>query len=226
MAVLVANTLHLAPSTRHQHPSESAAESLSAKDAEQSSRAGVKSAVIPSMRTCAAALGITALVASALGARAPAASTQTQPSPPSDGSTVTVTGCLRAAEPPGTFVLEKVTWRPTDGPSKDGLAHHDAPPQRDRPTIPATAAERETPAAGATLRLAGAATRLKMGDHVGHTVTVTGILAPQDPIVRPAIVLPDQPVGDTTSRTVQGEDKKSPRVLNVRSFTHVEGSCR
>lgn len=177
------------------------------------------------MRTCAA-LGIAALVASALGAQAPAASTATQPSPPSDGTTVTVTGCLRAAEPPGTFVLEKVTWRPTDGPNKDGLAHHDATPQRDRPATPATAAQRETPAAGATLRLGGAATRLKVGDHVGHTVTVTGILAPQDPIVRPAIVLPDQPVGDTTARTAQGEDKKSPRVLNVRSLAHVEGSCR
>jgi hypothetical protein len=178
------------------------------------------------MRTCVAALAIAAFVASALRAQAPAASTQIQPSPPSDGSTVTVTGCLRAAEPPGTFVLEKVTWRPTDAPNKDGPAHHDATPQRDRPATPATAAQREAPAAGASLRLAGADTRLKVGAHVGHTVTVTGILARQDPIVRPAIVLPDQPVGDTTSRTAQQEDKQSLRVLNVKSLVHVEGGCR
>ena len=87
---------------------------------------------------------------------------------------------------------------------------------------------RETPAAGETLRLAGAAT-LKMKEHVGHTVTVTGMLAPADPVVRPGILLPDPAQrGDTTSRTPPAEPpaQAGAKVLNVRSITHVAETCK
>jgi len=182
--------------------------------------------------TVAAALLVVILEAAALGGQAPATPAQTQPSPP-DGGTVTATGCLRGGDEAGSFVLEKVTWAPaTSGSPAGPAAHHDASPQRDRPTTPATAAagQRDVPASGETIRLAGAATKLKLGDHVGHTVTVTGMLAPRDPIVRPGIVLPDPaPAGDTTSRTAAAAASKEPtgqRVLNVRSITHVAKGCK
>jgi hypothetical protein len=58
------------------------------------------------------------------------------------------------------------------------------------------------------------------------------MLAPLDPVVTPGIVLPDPPTpGDTTSRTpaVRGPDTKEqpePRVLNLRSVTHVAEGCK
>lgn len=173
-----------------------------------------------------------ALVAQAPSTPAQTRPAQTQPAPAADGSTVTATGCLRAGEQPGTFVLERVRWKTApDGPPGDGAAHHDASAQRDRPTTPATAAagQRETPPAGETIRLAGAAEKLKLSEHVGHTVTVTGMIAPRDPVVRPGVLLPDAPRGgDTTSRSAAADDKASafPRVLNVRSVTHVADECK
>jgi hypothetical protein len=184
------------------------------------------------MRKLGTVLITLALCAVALAAQAPSTPAQTQPAPAADGSTVTATGCLRAGEQPGTFVLERVRWKTApDGPAGDGAAHHDASTQRDRPTTPATAAagQRETPPAGETIRLAGAAEKLKLSEHVGHTVTVTGMIAPRDPVVRPGVLLPDAPRGgDTTSRSTAAEDKASafPRVLNVRSVSHVAGECK
>lgn len=171
------------------------------------------------------------LGAAICAAQAPATPAQTQPTPPPDGSTRTVTGCLRAGDEPGTYELTNLRWSATS-PSKDPASHHDSSPQRDRPTTPATAATgtRETPPAGETLRLAGAAASLKIDQHVGHTVTVTGMLGPADPVVRPPVVLPEPGErGDTTSRTRTSERPPADaerRVLNVRSLTHVSGTCK
>ena len=146
--------------------------------------------------------------------------TRPQPSPPPAG-TVTVTGCLRAATEPGTFVLEQVEWN-EPRTTKDASAHH--APELPKPTTPELSAARPP----VLLRLAGSAERLKMRDHVGHTVTVTGMLAPSDPIVRPGVVLPDpQPTGDTTSREREREARAQtgPTVLNVRSLTSVAAKC-
>ena len=182
------------------------------------------------MRKGAATLILSGFAVAALTAQAPAVPAQTPPAPP-DGSTVTVTGCLRAGEQPDTYVLERIIWNESaSGTARDPAAHHDTTPQRDRPTTPATAAtgQRDTPAAGETLRLAGAAARVKIGDHVNHTVTVTGMLAPGDPVVRPGVMLPETPPkGDTTSRNPEaGQQESKQRVLNVRSLTHVAAQCK
>lgn len=169
------------------------------------------------MGTCAAVLWFAMLGAA------------TQPAPPPDGSTVTATGCLRAGQETGTFVLEKITWSPASSASPaDSAAHHDASPQRDRPTAPATAASgpRDLPAAGQSLRLAGAPSKLKLSEHVGHTVTVTGMLAPVDPIVRPAVVLPDAPAGGAPRKPDTASNDAMQRVLNVRSLTPVSAACK
>ena len=183
------------------------------------------------MKNAAVILLASVVSAAVLAAQAPSTPAQTQPPPPPDGSTATVTGCLRAGEQPDTYVLTNVRWSSTNVPTREPAAHHDATPRRDRPDAPATAAsgQRETPAPGETLRLAGAATRLKIKDHLGHTVTLTGMVGPQDPIVRPGVLLPDPPArGDTTSRTSPAREKTppEPRVLNVRSITHVTDTCK
>jgi hypothetical protein len=178
------------------------------------------------MRNTAIALLMSASCAIVAAAQAPSTPAQTQ-APPPPGSTVTATGCLRAADRPGAFMLTNVKWTSKNVPSGEAAAHHDATPQRDRPTTPATAAtgSRELPTAE-TVRLAGAAERLKLSDHIGHTVSVTGMIAPEDPIVTPAVVLPDgPPKGDTTSRTPKS-DRPEKYVLNMRSITHVAAECK
>jgi hypothetical protein len=53
------------------------------------------------------------------------------------------------------------------------------------------------------------------------------MIAPADPIVRPAVVLPDMPPGDTTSRKAGADGGwSSARVLHVRSVTRVTNGCQ
>ena len=155
----------------------------------------------------------------AMATQAPApADRQTAPPPP---GTVTATGCLRAGSEPGTFELEHVRWT-EPRTAKDPAAHH--APEQPRPPV----AGQPVVAPPEPLRLAGSIERLKVRDYLGDTVTVTGMLAPQDPVVRPAVVLPDpQPTGDTTSREREREARTQtgPSVLNVRSITSVARTC-
>jgi hypothetical protein len=162
---------------------------------------------------------------SSLTAAAWSPSPASQPAtPPSAGRTVTVTGCLQSGADAGTFVLQRVAWA-ASGPSKDPSAHHQSPELQKQPSAPPPG---NAPALPQTLRLAGPAERLKMRDYVGHTVSVTGLLAALDAVVTPGIVLPDpQPTGDTTSRERDRAERsmQGPRVLNVRSITSVASKC-
>ena len=166
---------------------------------------------------------------------------------PPDGSTVTVTGCLAKGEPAGSFILTKVHFDSTNTPSTSQGQHHDqkqppapsTPPTMTTPTTPSTApaesAAKKTAdealqrAASAppseSLRLAGSASQLKLADHVGHTITATGMIGAADPVVTPGIVLPDgSPAATTPPPKPAGA---SPlRVLNMRSLTHVAAECK
>jgi hypothetical protein len=171
---------------------------------------------IDPLRSFGASLSLAAwfVTVGALAAQAPPP--QTQPSL-SEGSTVTMTGCLRAGEQPGTFLLANAKREATSSDGKDIAAHHGPGAKTDRPA-PARGAE--------TLRLAGATTRLKLSDHVGHTVSVTGMLAAEDRIVTPGIVLPDAPAGGAPGRKPEVGGKSPARVFNVRSVTHVAAECK
>ena len=168
------------------------------------------------------AVAFTLAVALAQGAASPA-----QPSSPPDGSTVTVTGCLAKGETSGSFLLTGVRWDSTNTPTAKPGAHHaeasaTAAGASDAPQQVAAPQARES------LRLAGAAARLKLDAHLGHTITATGMLARRDPIVTPGVVLPDvppatsKPGGSATSPTAE----PPPAVLNLRSFSHVAGECK
>jgi hypothetical protein len=129
---------------------------------------------------------------------------------PRAGSTVTVTGCLAAGEQPGTFLLTSVKWeaRPTGAKT---TADHQGPESTATKTAPAEAKSTET------LRLAGLTARPRLSEHVGHTVTLTGMLAAEDRVVTPGIILPDPPGGGTRGRAPAGREADGPRILNVRS---------
>jgi hypothetical protein len=159
-------------------------------------------------------LGVVGLAAQVPSTDAPAPATASP-----EGTTVTATGCLRAGPQTGMFVLANAKW---DGrsaePSQTG--HHGATKDRPAANLPGTTGS-EAPAGRGTLRLAGATARLKLNEHVGHTVTITGMLAPEDRVVTPGIVLPDTP-----NRKPDEGGKPPARVLNVRSVTMVAADCK
>lgn len=166
------------------------------------------------------------LAAAALDAQAPSPSPQRGARAASESLTLTVTGCLRAGARGGTFVL--ASSKPASAAGDTSPAgQHDAPQPQGKPSPPLPAGSNVVP--GETLRLAGTVPGVTLSDHVGHTVTVTGMIAPGDPVVTPAVVLPDtRPPGDSTSReAARGKDTAAgPRVLNIRSLTHVAGACK
>ena len=191
-----------------------------------------------------------ALTALLLAAASTSVAAQTSPATPSsqappDGSTVTVTGCLTRDEA-NAFVLTSVTWDSTGSSAPAG--HHDhqqqppAPstPPMTTPTTPSTApadsaakktaddalqrANENKTASTGKLRIAGNATQLKLADHVGHTITATGMLAASDPVVTPGVVLPDAPSGPKPAPKPSSDSQL--RVLNVRSIAHVAADCK
>jgi hypothetical protein len=196
------------------------------------------------MRRALTALLIAAASASLAAQASTAAAKPSSQSPP-DGSTVTVTGCLAKGESPSAFVLTSVRWDST-GASSGQAAHHEhqqpptpsTPPPMTTPTTPSTAPadsaakktadealQRASKAPGNDkLRLAGNTTQLKLADHVGHTLTATGMLAAADPVVTPGIVLPDPPPGSKPASRPSSDSQL--RVLNVRSVTMVSADCK
>jgi hypothetical protein len=188
---------------------------------------------------------LTALLLAAASASLAAQTSTAKPSSPSppDGSTVTVTGCL-TRDAANAFVLTGVKWDSIGSPAPAG--HHDhqqtpAPstqPSMTTPSTPSTApadsaakktadeALQRAPQAPATdqLRVAGNAAQLKLADHVGHTITATGMLAVPDPPVTPGVVLPEPKSGPRPAPKPPSDSQL--RVLNVRSITHVAGECK
>jgi hypothetical protein len=164
---------------------------------------------------------------------------------PADGSTVTVTGCLAKGDSANTFVLTNVRWDSTGAATRGQAGHHQqqppAPstPPMTTPTTPSTApadsaakktadealqrAATDKAANTESLRIAGNTAQLKLADHVGHTITATGMIAKADPVVTPGVVLPDPPAD---KKPAPKPSSASPmRVLNVRSFNHVAPAC-
>jgi hypothetical protein len=177
-----------------------------------------------------------------LAAQAPTTKPSSQS--PADGSTVTVTGCLAKGDGTNAFVLTGVRWDSTSAPASGQAGHHQqtptpaTTPPMTTPTTPSTAPadsaakqtaddalQRAQKGAGSEkLRIAGNIVQLKLADHLGHTITATGMLAASDPVVTPGVVLPDAPAGSKPAPKPSADAQL--RVLNVRSVTHVAGECK
>ena len=138
--------------------------------------------------------------------------TQTQPQ--TTEKIVTVTGCLRHGEEPGTFVLSNLKWKDTT----------------DRPAgTSGTMAADEKGTSGATLRLVGSAVATQLSEHVGHSVELTGVIIdepappPSGRDDRPAT--PSTPLQSGTPQQLQRPAPDSPQTLNVRTVKMIEENC-
>ena len=128
------------------------------------------------MRAISAAC-VAAMFAVSLSAQTPA---QSQPAQDKDtAKTVTVTGCLKAGETAESFLLSNLKWSQDKAVGTAGTVTPATPP------ISAT-----------SLKLMGSPS-IKLSEHVGHTIEVTGTIGdkpmasadparPADPAARPA----------------------------------------
>ena len=131
-------------------------------------------------------------------------SAQTPSQPPASAAqdtmkTVTATGCLRAGEDPNSFVLSNVKWSDKAAGS----------------TATGTSGTAATPSPSVTsLKLVGAPAGEKLSEHIGHTVEVTGSLAPKSS----SAAAP--PAGEPAAGKAKDEAS-----LNVRTVKMVSSSC-
>lgn len=169
------------------------------------------------------------LLATACAPVLTAQSTQTPPAQDATQKTpvLTVSGCLRNGEEPSTFVLTNVKWldkTPAEKPSSVGTSGTDADNS------------------GATLRLVGAPSGVRMSEHVGHTVEITGTLideaaprpnlsneaAPRPNLTNEAAPQPKPEAGAPTNqdpKTQSQQPPKSGHTMNVRTIKMIGESC-
>ena len=158
--------------------------------------------------------------AAALSAQAPAAQPPAKDLPAP--RTLTVVGCMRAAIEPNSFVLSDLEWRNTESPTgtsgSTGTGSTAVPPEA---------------ASAVTLRLVQPPGGVRLSEHVGHKVEITGTLideAGAKPTAGPAAIAAAERTGtggDRTSRT--GEARTPPtkpeQTLNVRTVKMIADRC-
>jgi hypothetical protein len=121
---------------------------------------------------------------------------QQTPQAKQDDRTVTLIGCLAAGEQPDTFKLthvrpaEKAEAKPGEMVGTTGLKTGDA------------------------VQLIGM-DAAKMKDHVGHTISVTGMLVPRKEGYGAPGAKPETPAAK----------EQAEMRLNVKSFKHVDATC-
>jgi hypothetical protein len=145
------------------------------------------------------------------------AAQSTQTSPTQDEAqkvpVLTVSGCLRNGEEPGTFVLTAVKWLDKAAAEKSAVGTSGA----------------DADNSGATLRLTGTPSGVRMSEHVGHTVEITGTLidevSPKHEASTPAeagVQPPAQQPAEPPSRQAAA---KSGHTLNVRTIKMIGENC-
>ncbi|HXH06109.1 MAG TPA: hypothetical protein VNI83_05905 [Vicinamibacterales bacterium] len=118
--------------------------------------------------------------------------------------TVTISGCLREGDQPGTFIL----------------ANADLSALRTEPSTGTPAGTTGSTSATGTVRLIGTG-GVNMKEHVGHRVEITGTLAPASERGQ-ARGTTGTPSATETAK--EKEKEKEPRV-NVRSLKHLSETC-
>lgn len=143
--------------------------------------------------------GTLVAAACAVGLSAQTTPAQTQPMQEAKdvARSVTVSGCLRAGEAAGAFVLSDLKWsdKTTAAVGTSGVV---------APTAPVTAT---------VLNLVGSPTGTKLSDHVGHQVEVTGTMDKSDKDKATAATPPDAPA-------------RTQAALNVRSVKMIAAACQ
>ena len=132
--------------------------------------------------------------------------------------TLTVTGCLRAGIEPDSFMLSDLEWRGSEAPA--GTTGKPSPG-----ALPAAVS-------AVTLRLVGAPGGVRLSEHLGHKVEITGTLideATPDPTAGPAAIANARTGtgGDQTSRTGEATSPSRPeQTLNVRTVKMIADKCQ
>ena len=144
---------------------------------------------------------------------APVLAVQSTQPPPSQDATqkppvLTASGCLRNGEEPSTFVLTNVKWldkTSAEKPSSVGTSGVD------------------TGASGETVRLVGTPSGVRMSEHVGHTVEITGTLI--DEAVPKPRAENAAPAEQSAQPPSQQPAPKSGHTMNVRTIKMIGESC-
>jgi hypothetical protein len=166
------------------------------------------------------ALFSTACLAAAFVIALPAQSSQGQTTPDQKetqkAQILTVTGCLRAGIEANSFVLSDLQWIGSETPAgTTGTPPRGAPPAA---------------ASAVTLRLVGAPGGVRLSEHVGHKVEITGSLIDEAvPIAGPAAIARagTGTGGDQTSRTGEAKSQAQPEpTLNVRTVKMIADKCQ
>ena len=127
---------------------------------------------------------------------------------------LTVSGCLRNGDEPSTFVLTNVKWldRASTEKSAVGTSGSDAD------------------TSGATVRLVGTPSGVRMSEHVGHTVEITGTLI--DEVAPKPKAQADEVAPRPKPETEQGAQPpsqqpapKSGHTMNVRTIKMIDENC-
>jgi hypothetical protein len=123
---------------------------------------------------------------------------------------LTVSGCLRNGEEPSTFVLTSVKWLDKSSAEKSAVGTSGS----------------DADNSGATLRLVGTPSGVRMSEHVGHTVEITGTLIDEvspKPQAQADEVSP--PAQQPTQPPSQQPAPKSGHTMNVRTIKMIGESC-
>lgn len=171
------------------------------------------------MHRCLIAAGISAALAAGGAARAGAQSSSTQQATtPGKPVILTVTGCLRSGPDPDTYVLSNLKWKAPASPT--GTSGTTAAPDSAVPPAAASAT---------SLRLVGGS-GVRLGEHVGRTVEITGMLTDES---EPSLSDGDAARrartgtgGDQTMREERAKTQNRPeQTLSVRTVRAVGGDC-
>ena len=158
----------------------------------------------------------TAVMLAAACASLTAQSTQPLASPSSQEAAtqkppvLTVSGCLRNGEDPSTFVLANVKWL-----DKSDKASTEKPP-----SVGTTGTDADS--SGETLRLVGTPSGVRMSEHVGHTVEITGTLVDE------AAPRPKAEADAPSAQSAQPPRQPAPKsghTMNVRTIKLIGENC-
>jgi hypothetical protein len=155
---------------------------------------------------------LAAAFAVGLSAQTPAPSAPMQSD--KDTKPVAMTGCLRAGDAPGSFVLANAKMAATASKDQPGAPTGTAGAAPAMPPAPAGAVE------GKTIALSGSPTGVTLSNHVGHTVEITGVMASMSATVGGGAKTPPPDPGG-----MAGMAAKAQPTLNISAFKMVSGTC-
>jgi hypothetical protein len=162
--------------------------------------------------TCLAAVFAVGLSAQSTGTQP-----QTYGQEKKDSKDVTVTGCLRAGDEPNTYVLQDVKWDDKDKSATGAAAGAGA--------ATGTAGAASAAMAATKIKLIGAPAGVQLSEHVGHTVQITGMLAPAAKATAGGAAAGTGAATGTAGTAGAAAGAAKDQALNVRTVKMVSSSC-